>query len=140
MIKKSNNRFMSLLFFIPIIFSFPWFKDYNIISSSNAINEISKSYPNEKRALPAYDKVIGKDGLYHFRVLFWVPNESTKLIPYADEGVVTDVSSHGPVEKWSVKETNQINGDEKLVFILVPKTFVFLYGEGFEKVIHIKYS
>jgi len=140
MIKKSKNCFMSLLFFIPIIFSFPWFKDYNTISPSTSINEIIKSYPGEKRASPAYDTVIRDDGLFHYRVLFWVPKESTKFIPYADEGVRTDVSSHGPVEKWSVKETEQVNGDEKLVFILVPKTFVFLYGDGFEKVIHLKYS
>ena len=52
----------------------------------------------------------------------------------------TDVSSHGPVEKWSVEETKITNEREKLVFILVPKTFIYLYGDGFEKVIHLKYS
>jgi hypothetical protein len=83
---------------------------------------------------------MGKDGLYHYRVFFWVPNTATKFIPYADTGVITDVSSHGPVEKWSVEETNITNANEKLVFIFVPKTFVYLYGKGFEKVIHLKYD
>lgn len=100
----------------------------------------SKSYINEKRASPAYDTIKGEDGWVHYRVLFWVPKEATKFIPYADNGVKTDVSAHGSVEKWYVEQTKITNDKEKLVFILVPKTFVYSFGDGFEKVIHLKYS
>jgi hypothetical protein len=110
------------------------------ISDSSSNNNSIESNSTEKRATPSYDKIMGKDGLYHYRVFFWVPNTATKFIPYADTGVITDVSSHGPVEKWSVEETNITNANEKLVFIFVPKTFVYLYGKGFEKVIHLKYD
>lgn len=105
-----------------------------------SVDKNMKSSVNEKRPSPAFDKIIGEDGLYHYRVFFWVPKEATKFMPYADNRVITDVSSHGPVEKWSVVETKIVNDSEKLVFIFVPKTFVYLYGKGFEKVIHIKYS
>jgi hypothetical protein len=69
-----------------------------------------------------------------------VPKNATTFTPYADSGVNTDVSSHGAAEKWSVVLTDQIKGDEKLVFIYVPKTFVFLYGKVFEDVIHLSYT
>jgi hypothetical protein len=94
---------------------------------------------NEERGIPPYDYVIGKDNLPHYRVFFWVPKTVTHFTPYADSGVNTDVSSHGSAEKWSVVVTNEINADGKLVFIYVPKTFVFLYGSGFEDVIHLRY-
>jgi len=97
--------------------------------------EISK----EKRGVPPYDYIIGKDNWPHYRVFFWVPKNATVFTPYADSGVNTDVSTHGAAEKWSVVVTKQIKGEEKLVFIYVPKTFVFLYGEGFEDVIHLNY-
>lgn len=93
----------------------------------------------EKRGNPAYDTIIGSDGWPHYRVFFWVPKTASKYTPYADKGINTNVSSHGPAEKWAVVETKTINGDEKLVFIFVPKTFVYLYGKGFEKVIHLKF-
>lgn len=94
----------------------------------------------EKRGTPSYDKIIEDDGLPHYRVFFWVPKTADKFVPYADKGVKTDVSSHGPVEKWSVVQTEITSGSEKLVFIFVPKTFVYLYGIGFEKVIHLNYN
>ena len=92
----------------------------------------------EKRGTPIYDYIIGTDELPHYRVFFWVPKNAVNLLPYADKGINTDVSHHGPVEKWSVVVTDKIRKNEELVFIYVPKTFVFLYGEGFEKVIHIR--
>ncbi|MBC2581959.1 hypothetical protein [Clostridium sp. DJ247] len=109
-------------------------------STSAPIHQINISYPKEKRGVPTYDKIMGNDGWPHYRVFFWTPKTATHFVPYADAGVRTDVSSHGPVEKWSVVETQTIKDDEKLVFVFVPKTFVFLYGKGFEKVIHLSYS
>ena len=114
--------------------------DFGDLSISNSIQQISRNNLNEKRASPAYDTIMKEDGMLHYRVLFWVPKDATKFVPYAVSGVNTDVSSHGPVEKWSVEETKITNEREKLVFIFVPKTFVYLYGDGFEKVIHVKYS
>jgi hypothetical protein len=95
---------------------------------------------SEKRGTPTYDYIIGKDGWPHYRVFFWVPKNADNLVPYADKGINTDVSEHGPVEKWSVVVTDKVNENEKLVFIYVPKTFIFFYGTGFEKVIHLKYK
>lgn len=115
-------------------------KELDKFSISDSIQRINETYLYEKRADPAYDTIKGEDGWLHYRVLFWVPKEANKFIPYADNGVNTDVSAHGPVEKWSVQETNITNENEKLVFVFVPKTFVYLYGNGFEKVIHLKYS
>ncbi|GKU27243.1 hypothetical protein CFOLD11_40700 [Clostridium folliculivorans] len=92
----------------------------------------------EKRGDPSYDYVIGSDYLPHFRVFFWVPKDANKYIPYADKGVKTDVSEHGSVEKWSVIEATKTNGDYKLVYIYVPKTFVILQGKGFQNKIHLE--
>lgn len=149
MIKKHKNNFILIsLFLCILIFIFlpinlcpPLLRYASIfsISDSSSNNNLSESNSTEKRATLSYDKIIGRDGLYHYRVLFWVPKEVTKFIPYADTGVITDVSSHGPIEKWSVEETNITSSNEKLVFIFVPKTFVYLYGKGFETVIHLKY-
>lgn len=131
-----------IFIFLPINLCPPLLRYASIFSiSDSSLNNSNsiKSNSTEKRATLSYDKIIGRDGLYHYRVLFWVPKEVTKFIPYADTGVITDVSSHGPIEKWSVEETNLTSDNEKLVFIFVPKTFVYLYGNGFEKVIHLKY-
>lgn len=114
-------------------------KDYNK-KEDVTIKKESNTPINEKRYSPAYDKIKQNDGMLHYRVLFWVPNKAKKFTPYADNGVNTNVSEHGPVEKWAVVDTGIINGNEKLVFIWVPRTFVFLYGNGFEKVIHLKYN
>lgn len=148
MIKRCKNYFIPVLFLFSIqaflmffiIRCIPFLKDHPISQTSNSIDETNRNYPNEKRAYPTYDKIIGKDGLPHYRVLFWVPKEAIKFTPYADTGVKTDVSSHGSVEKWFVGELKTNSTHEKLVFIFVPKTFVYLYGNGFEKVIHLKYS
>ncbi|GFP74210.1 hypothetical protein [Clostridium fungisolvens] len=118
------------------------------IHSSNAkeINSIpvgkklSKDTHKEKRGNPTYDYIIGKDHLPHFRVFFWVSKEAKNYTPYADDEVKTDVSEHGPVEKWAVVETNEIKENEKLVFIYVPKTFVLLQGIGFQNKIHLRYD
>ena len=100
---------------------------------------VTKNIQNENRGIPHYDYVIGKDNWPHYRVFFWVPSNATHFTPYANSGVDTDVSEHGPVQKWSVVATKHIKGNEKLIFIYVPKTFVFLFGHGFEDVIHLKY-
>ena len=102
-------------------------------------SDSSSDSTNEKRGTPTYDYITGSDGWPHFRVFFWVPKYATTFTPYADKDINTDVSEHGPVEKWAVVDTKEVKDDEKLVFIYVPKTFVFLYGKGFEKVIHLKY-
>ncbi|MBK1813875.1 hypothetical protein JHL18_25035 [Clostridium sp. YIM B02505] len=93
-----------------------------------------------KRGEPSYDYIIGGDYLPHFRVFFWVHKDAKRYIPYADKGVKTDVSEHGSVEKWSVVETKETNGDDKLVFIYVPKTFVILQGKDFQNKIHLNYQ
>lgn len=140
--KKLRISCIPLIFYLSI--QIPSFlnssNDLEHFPISNSIQQISRNYLNEKRASPAYDTIIKEDGMSHYRVLFWVPKDATKFVPYADSGVNTDVSSHGPVAKWSVEETKITNEKEKLVFILVPKTFIYLYGNGFEKVIHLKYS
>ena len=100
---------------------------------------VHKNASKEKRGTPHYDYIIGDDHWPHYRVFFWVPKTATNFTPYADKGINTAVSEHGLAEKWSVVVTNDIKDDEKLVFIFVPKTFVFLYGNGFEKVIHLSY-
>ncbi|MEQ8156634.1 MAG: hypothetical protein ABRQ25_17465 [Clostridiaceae bacterium] len=109
-------------------------------SASTQIYHSAVSYPHEERGAPAYDKITGNDGWPHYRVFFWVPETATVFTPYADTGVNTNVSSHGPVENWSVVETKTTANNKKLVFIFVPKTFVYLYGYGFEKVIHLNYK
>ena len=148
MIKKHKNNFIMVLIFLsinvllylPILIYLPLLKDFTTYSTSALIHKSSISYPNEKRASPTYDTITGDDGQPHYRVLFWVPKTATKFTPYVDVDVKTNVSSHGPVEKWSVAEIKHADAHEKLVFIFVPKTFVYLYGNGFEKVIHLKYS
>ena len=145
MIKKYRSYFILMLIFlsiqvflyISILCSLPLFKGF---LNSSPIHQTSISYSGEKRGCPIYDAITGNDGLPHYRVFFWVPKTAKRLVPYADTGVKTDVSSHGPVEKWSVVETKTADAHEKLVFIFVPKTFVYLYGNGFEKVIHLKLS
>ena len=112
-----------------------------IASTPTATPTASKKFiVNEKRGNPTYDYIIGTDNWAHYRVFFWVPRNATNFIPYADPGIVTDVSEHGPAQKWSVVTTGKVNKDEKLVFIYVPKTFIFFQGNGFEKVIHLKYK
>lgn len=138
MIKKHKNNFILIslflcilvFIFLPINLCPPLLRYASIfsISDSNSNNNLSESNSAEKRATLSYDKIIGRDGLYHYRVLFWVPKEVRKFIPYADAGVITDVSSHGPIEKWSVEETNITNSNEKLVFILFLK-LLFIYME-----------
>ena len=112
----------------------------NKTQDTKSVMAIAKSVPNEKRGSPHYDYIIGQDHLPHFRVFFWVPKNKTHFEPYADSGVITDVSEHGPVTNWSVVTTKQIKNNDKLVFIYVPKTFVILYGKGFQDVIHLKYN
>ena len=123
---------LSLLYYI--------FLPINNIPKVVATNiTINKDTSREKRGIPHYDYIIGKDNWPHYRVFFWVPSNATHFTPYADSGVNTAVSEHGPAEKWSVIVTNEVKSGGKLVFIYVPKTFVFTYGKGFEDVIHLRY-
>ena len=62
----------------------------------------------EKRGTPTYNYNIGSDELPHYRVFFWIPKTATNLLLYADKNVNTDISQHGPVEKWSVVLTYKI--------------------------------
>ena len=125
--------FMMIFLFINLIPA----ANLSKVMASNTI--IDSNIPNEKRGIPQYDYIIGKDKWPHYRIFFWVPKTATHFTPFADRGVDADVSKHGAPEKWAVVVTNEIIGNEKLVFIYVPKTFVFLYGKGFEKVIHLSY-
>lgn len=128
---KLQSILCILLFIISIGTLGTFYKDTTVASGDIII---------EKRGIPSYDYIIGKDLLPHFRAFFWVDKNATKYIPYADAGVNTDVSSHGPAEKWSVVETNKSNYSDKLVFVFVPKTFVILHGKDFDKLIHLKYA
>ncbi len=147
MIRKYKHFFINIFFLLIEVFicagimiiSVSLLKEPEKSSAAAPVNKKAVIYPDEKRGNPTYDKIIGSDGWPHYRVFFWVPKMASKYTPYADEGINTDVSSHGPAEKWAVVETKIVNGDEKLVFIFVPKTFVYLYGKGFEKVIHLRY-
>jgi hypothetical protein len=112
----------------------------NNTSAITSNNTVQEDTVLEKRGAPTYDYTIGRDRLPHYRVFFWIPSNAVSLVPYADKGINTDVSHHGPVEEWNVVITGKVNDNEKLVFIYIPKTFVFLYGRGFEKVIHLKYK
>jgi len=109
-------------------------------SASTPTYNTAVSYQDEERGSPSYDKITGSDGWPHYRVFFWVPETATSFTPYADAGVNTNVSFHGAVEKWSVAETKTTANNKKLVSVFVPKTFVYLYGDGFEKVIHLNYK
>jgi len=137
---RSNRRrtLMLLLMLSVLVFNSVMYISNNL-NTVEVSKTVTKNIRNEKRGIPHYDHIIGKDNWPHYRVLFWVPSNATHFIPYADSEVDTDVSEHGPVGKWSVVATKQIKNNEKLMFIYVPKTFVFLYGDGFEDVIHIKY-
>lgn len=135
---KKNLLLIVMLSLITLLFySFlPLTNTQNVIATNTTLyNEAS----NEKRGTPHYDYIIGKDHWPHYRVFFWVPKSATHFTPYADSGVNTNVSEHGDASKWSVVVTPEIKADRKLVFIYVPKTFVFLYGNDFEDVIHLNY-
>ena len=112
----------------------------DILISALADKTLEEDIPSEKRGTPTYDYIIGRDRLPHYRVFFWVPKNADNLMPYADKGINTNISRHGSITTWSVVTTDKINENMKLVFIYVPKTFVFFYGKGFEKIIHIKYK
>lgn len=139
----SNKYIKTSLFTLAAISCLSWMpiRSLNVkaINFISVDKKLSKDIHKEKRGNPTYDYIIGKDHLPHFRVFFWVSKEAKNYTPYADDGVKTDVSEHGPVEKWAVVETNEIKENEKLVFIYVPKTFVLLQGRGFEDKIHLRY-
>lgn len=112
----------------------------NTVSNDGSDVAINGGILNEKRGEPSYDYIIGNDHLPHFRVFFWVDKSAKNYFPYADKDIKTDVSKHGPVDKWFVGETSEVKGNEKLVYIYVPKTFVIIQGEGFQNKIHLEYN
>jgi hypothetical protein len=140
MIKSFKNMISTILILITFLVS------HSLIifkCPANAVNSTTSAEPesdNAKRGTPPYDYIIGKDKLPHFRVFFWVPLDAVNYKPYADKGINTNVSHHGPVENWNIVETDTKTEDKKLVFIFVPKTFVFLTGGNFYKVIHLDYE
>ena len=124
-----------------LLYKMDSFKGILITAATLTPNKVVPQYTTEeKRGTPSYDYILGSDGLPHFRVFFWIPKDATNLVPYATKGINTNVSRHGPVEKWNIVATDKVKDNSKLVFIYVPKTFVILYGKGFQKVIHLKYQ
>jgi hypothetical protein len=125
---------------LSIFYIFVFVVSLKSFNAFNSFNISTKSTDNiiEKRGTPSYDYVIEKDLLPHFRVFFWVDKNATNYVPYADEGINTNVSSHGPAERWSVVETDTIREKEKLVYVYVPKTFVILHSRDFDKLIHLE--
>jgi hypothetical protein len=137
---KYKKIALLMLMLSSIILLFSSFIPATNTSKINAVGiSMTKDISNEKRGIPNYDYIIGNDNWPHYRVFFWVPKSATHFTPYSDKSVNTDISNHGAVEKWSVVVTNEINVDSKLVFVYVPKTFVFMYGIGFETLIHLSY-
>jgi hypothetical protein len=145
LVKRQPMKYkFKILYFIVILLA--TFIIANILTLSDGVmgitNKVSaKAISNSeiKRGDPPYDYLIGKDKLPHFRVFFWVPLSAAEYLPYADKDINTDVSHHGPIEKWSVLETGIKNDNEKLVCIVVPKTFVLLHGKNFYKVIYLSW-
>ncbi|WP_160674473.1 hypothetical protein [Clostridium sp. C8-1-8] len=140
----TRNKKMAFLISVLILNTLCLYTFVNV-KANTASNEaldvaINGGILNEKRGEPSYDYIIGNDHLPHFRVFFWVDKSATNYFPYADNDIDTDVSKHGPVDKWFVGETSEVKGNEKLVFIYVPKTFVILQGEGFQNKIHLEYN
>lgn len=78
--------------------------------------------------------------LPHIRVFFWVPLNAMHYEAFVPNGVKSYILGHGPAEQWSVAGTGQINQDEKLVYVTVPKTFMIVYGLHFYKLVHLHYS
>jgi len=137
-----NYKKISLRIIIVSILAFLFNSILNVITFPKVIGvgiTIDNHISNENRGSPRFDYIIGKDNWPHYRVFYWVKASATHFTPYADKGVNTDVSEHGPVAKWSVVVTSKVINDEKLVFIYVPKTFVFLFGKDFYNVIHLSY-
>lgn len=136
--RKILINFTITLITVLSIFSIMNLKLVKYVTAAATLEDSNKSEA-VKRGTPPFDYIIGSDGLPHYRVLFWVPLNAKNYRPFAAEGVITNVSHHGPVENWTVVETKTRSGDEKLVFIYVPKTFVFLSGSNFYKVIYLSW-
>jgi len=137
-----NYKKISLRIIIVLFFAFFFNSILNVITTPKVIGAdipIDTNGSSENRGVPAFDYIIGDDNWPHYRVFYWVKASATHFAPYADKGVNTDVSEHGPAAKWSVVSTSKIINDERLVFIYVPKTFVFLFGKDFYNVIHLSY-
>lgn len=134
---KYKILFATILLFTTIITTNMFALASNAANEPILVSSMNKNSSKTKRGEPPYDYIIGKDKFPHFRIFFWVPLSATKYIPYADDDINTDISHHGPVDKWSVVETDDKNDKEKLVYIFVPKTFVFLHGKSFYKLIHL---
>lgn len=137
---KFKILYVTILLFTIIITTNMLVLASNDVKDPMLVSSMNKDSSKTKRGEPPYDYIIGKDNLPHFRIFFWVPLSATKYVPYADNDINTDISHHGPAEKWSVIETGDKNDKEKLVYIFVPKTFVFLHGKSFYKLIQLSTS
>ncbi|PJI07809.1 MULTISPECIES: hypothetical protein [Clostridium] len=114
-------------------------KTSSLFLSSNSTSNYIATNEVEKRGTPVHSWMIGADHLPHMKVFFWVPKNSTTFIPYANKGVKTNVIGHGPINQWTVIQTGEVSGQDKLIFMFVPKTFVFTHGPNFYKLTHIYY-
>ena len=138
MMKKMKQVFFVMVFVIIITIAIKVLPLYLSEASTVIFNDLVDK--SEKRGTPNYAWVKGSDNLPHMRIYFWVSKTSYYYLPYADKGVKTYITGHGPVKKWLVKETGEYTETEKLVYIYVPKTFVFLHGKDFYKLIHLHYE
>lgn len=54
-------------------------------------------------------------------------------MPYANKGINTDVSEHGPVDKWGVVATNEINAMESYYLFTFQKLLYFYMEQALKK-------
>jgi hypothetical protein len=138
MMKKMDLVFFIMIAVIIITIAVKVLPLYLSEASPYSFNDLSDN--NEKRGTPIYAWVKGSDNLPHMKIYFWIPKTSCYYLPYADKGIKTYVTGHGPVKRWGVKETGEYTKTEKLICIYIPKTFVILYGKDFYKLIHLYYK
>ena len=129
-----------LLIVLIVIVLFVATKAVSIIFSSTDTSDYINTKEIETRGNPPYSWMIGKDHLPHMKVFFWVPIKSSILIPYSNKGVKTFVIGHGAINRWHVVNTGNVKDSLMLVYIFVPKTFVFTHGVNFYKLIHLYYN
>lgn len=133
--------FKFLLLIILIVFAiFVSIKSSSLFLSKPSTSDYIATNEVETRGNPVHGWMIGNDHLPHMKVFFWVPINSSSYIPYANRGVRTFVIGHGDIDKWAVIPTGEVRGSEKLMYILVPKTFVFTHGFDFYKLVHLYYK
>lgn len=128
-----------LFIFVLAFCTFALVKTSSLFLSSNSTSDYISTNEVEKRGNPVHSWMIGADHLPHMKVFFWVPKNSKAFIPYANKGVKTNVIGHGSINHWTVIQTGKVLGPDKLIFMLVPKTFVLTHGPNFYKLTHVYY-